>query len=164
MSLHLKPWAWRPTVSGELCVGQSRPRLFQMRILRFIISAVSCIFIGIVFASTLVAEIDVPIKILIAFAIIIVVLILYEIQNTNTQLGKMLYFTRVIYISVEKNRLDPNEQKPARDILAEDIEYEKNKNEFISELASTKNIASIINIILLIIACISAYLAYGYLK
>ena len=135
-----------------------------MKKFQVLISIISSIFIGIVLASIIVAGIETPIKILIAFSIILAVVILYEIQNANKQLGKLLYFVRTMYISIETNRLNPTETKPAKDILSEDIKYEKDMNKFKFELAGAKILSPIINIIFLLIGCISAYFAYGYLK
>jgi hypothetical protein len=135
-----------------------------MKRLRFLFPIISCICIGITLASIIVAGIETPIKILIAFSIILAVFILYEIQNANQQLGKLLYFVRTMYISIETNRLNPTEKKPAKDILSEDIKYEKDMNKFKFELAGANILTPIINIILLLIGCISAYFAFGYLK
>ncbi len=135
-----------------------------MNKLYFLISLISCALIGVVLASLAVADIALPLKILIVFFIVLGVFILYAIQNTNDQLGKLLYFIRTMYISVETNRLDPNDKRPAKDILAEDIKHEKDMDEAGMELTNAKSISVILNFVLILIACFSAYLAYGYLK
>lgn len=115
-------------------------------------------------ASILVADIENPIKILIAFSIIIVVFILHEIRNANEQLGKQLYFIRTMYTSVEVNRLDPNDKRPAKDILSDDIKYEKDMDDLRFELAGMKIFNPVIITAGIIIVGASAYLAYVKLR
>jgi hypothetical protein len=56
-------------------------------------------------------------------------LIWYQLGRLEGQLIKLLYFIRCNYIANEIQRLDPENQTPAKDILASDLKEEKTDKE-----------------------------------
>ena len=80
--------------------------------------------------------------ILVAFALFCLLLVRLT-YLTNLHL-KILSFLRVTFVSVERKRLEPDSKTPAWDILEEDLDIERVREEF--EIGSFMAASAIVNV------------------
>jgi len=131
------------TVKAEIYVISTKKKgLALMRSVTFtiIIALLQIVFISIFVAAVIKLQVSTSVKILIISGIIVAILLLKSIEEGIFQVcknqGKILYFLRTTFISVEMARLEPENQKPSIDILTEDMKIEKTYEEMRNEVFS----------------------------
>lgn len=135
-----------------------------MRTWYLLISVASLIFVGLVIASLIAIDIEIQLKIIIAFSIILGVFILQLLIEISDRLTELVIDVRSIVVSIETQRLDPDNKQSALDILAEDIRHEKRLDKFKKELSSFSILKYVFNLITLAILCGAAFLFYIFFK
>ena len=88
--------------------------------------ALHVIVVSFVIVSLVTINISLPAKIIICFFVVLLILIILRIDDLYKKQTEILYYLRNVYISVETERLDPENVKPSKDILLDDIQEENN--------------------------------------
>lgn len=70
-----------------------------------------------------------PTKFFLMVGLLLLVLLIALLDQIKNFLVSILIFTRSSYIVLEKQRLEPDDLRPAREILYEDLEIEKSQKE-----------------------------------
>jgi len=81
-----------------------------------------------ILAAVLVLHIAIPWKLVIVGFGVLLCLLLAQFGALGERLAQLLYFIRCLYISVEYQRLKPEDRTPAKDILGVDVEREKDND------------------------------------
>ncbi len=82
-----------------------------------------------VLAAIIKLDASLAIKILIICAIFLSFLLLNGLNVLSKQLQRILHFQRVTFIAVEMSRLEPENIKPAQDIIIDDVNAELRSEE-----------------------------------
>jgi len=107
-------------------------------------------FLSIFFGALFALELSIASKILIAGISLLLLLIFFVLKRTNHLLLEILYYSRCNYITNETKRLAPENLKPSRDIIQEDIKGEQDFRKLEDVLSHAKGRDIALNIIGLI--------------
>lgn len=89
--------------------------------------------VGVFLAAVIKLEVSLALKLILLFCVFAVYMMHGDLFRALVQIHevqcKILFWLRATHISVESKRLDTGNQKPAQEILAEDLEIEKLRRE-----------------------------------
>ena len=94
----------------------------------------SSIALGAVLAALVNIDISLAAKILISVFLVILVGISASLGYMHNLLTKILFSNRASFVSLEKLRLDPENEEPALRVLLEDMREEREEREAIKEM------------------------------
>lgn len=104
----------------------------------FIVHTLYMFLLALLISSIIKINVELPVKIIIALSFVLLILsiiiISVRMDEVRKLLVQILYFQRVSYIAIERKRLDPEDQTPARDIVVEDMKNEKEEKTILEKM------------------------------